>query len=126
MALTSTAGPPRAVRRTATAGLVPLGAAAGWLIRHRSSRAVRCWRLGDGTHRIAGELSVRAMGDGDRAVILLHGLTASGDYFGAEYDRLADHAQLVIPDLLGFGRSLDEPRRPGPHGARTAARRATS
>lgn len=88
-------------------GLLGLAAAVGWVIRHRSSAAVRRWRPGDGVRRIAGELSVRTTGGGDRAVILLHGLTASGDYFGAEYDRLADHAQLVIPDLLGFGRSLD-------------------
>lgn len=58
--------------------------------------------------RVAGGLSVRTAGDGDRVVILLHGLTGSGDYFGAGYDRLACDARLVIPDLLGFGRSLGD------------------
>ncbi|MGI8513418.1 MAG: alpha/beta fold hydrolase [Solirubrobacteraceae bacterium] len=42
--------------------------------------------------------------------MLLHGLTASGDTFGARYDRLAMQGQLLIPDLLGFGRSMDERR----------------
>ena len=85
-------------------------AAIGWLIRHRSSPAVRGWRPGLGAHRFAGELSVRTTGDGERVVILLHGLTASSDFFGAAYDQLAEYSQLVTPDLLGFGRSLDEHR----------------
>jgi len=84
-----------------------LGASAGWFVRHRCSPAVRSWRPGGGVHRVAGELSVRTAGSGDRVVVLLHGLTASGDYFGDRYDRLSEGGQLVIPDLLGFGRSLD-------------------
>lgn len=40
-------------------------------------------------------------------VVLLHGLPASGDTFGAAYDRLGRSAHLVVPDLLGFGRSQD-------------------
>jgi pimeloyl-ACP methyl ester carboxylesterase len=110
MALMTADARPHGSRWMAGAGPGLSAAAVGWVVRHRCSPAVRRWRPGGGVHRIAGELSVRTTGDGDRAVILLHGLTASGDYFGAEYDRLADHAQLVIPDLLGFGRSLD-PRR---------------
>ena len=43
-------------------------------------------------------------------VVLLHGLVATGDVFGAEFDPLADGTTLVVPDLLGFGRSLDETR----------------
>jgi pimeloyl-ACP methyl ester carboxylesterase len=42
--------------------------------------------------------------------VLLHGLPASGDTFGAAYDRLATSAQLVVPDLLGFARSQDPSR----------------
>ncbi len=83
-------------------------AGGGWLVRHRCSLAVRRWHPGNGVRRMAGELSVRTAGSGDRVVILLHGLTASGDFFGAAYDSLADHAQLVTCDLLGFGRSLSE------------------
>ena len=62
-------------------------------------------RLAPGRRRaaLAGGLSVRTAGDGDRVVILLHGLAASGDYFGAGYDELAEDARLVICDLRGFG-----------------------
>lgn len=42
--------------------------------------------------------------------ILLHGLVASGDIFGAQFDALSSEGPLVVPDLLGFGRSLDEER----------------
>jgi pimeloyl-ACP methyl ester carboxylesterase len=38
-------------------------------------------------------------------VLLLHGLTGSNRYFGHAFDTLADHARLVVPDLLGFGDS---------------------
>ena len=48
---------------------------------------------------------MRTHGAGDRVIVLLHGLPASGDTFGAAYDVLAAHGQLVVPDLLGFGRS---------------------
>jgi len=84
------------------------GTSARWVVRHRRSPAVRTWRAGGGEQRVAGCLSVRTAGAGDRVVVLLHGLTASGDYFGAGYDRLAAGGRLVIPDLLGFGRSLNE------------------
>ncbi len=43
-------------------------------------------------------------------VVLFHGLVATGDVFGAAFDPLAERATLVVPDLLGFGRSLDETR----------------
>ena len=38
-------------------------------------------------------------------LVLLHGLTGSNRYWGAEYDRLAESRTVVIPDLRGFGRS---------------------
>ncbi len=40
--------------------------------------------------------------------MLLHGLPASGDTFGATFDALTRHGQLVVPDLLGFGRSQNQ------------------
>jgi len=43
-------------------------------------------------------------------VVLLHGLVSSGDVFGAAYDELAATHRLVVPDLLGFGRSMDVSR----------------
>ncbi|MGH8164503.1 MAG: alpha/beta fold hydrolase, partial [Rhodanobacteraceae bacterium] len=45
---------------------------------------------------------------GDRVFLLLHGLVSSGDTFGSDYDRLAAHGRLVVPDLLGFSRSMSE------------------
>jgi len=50
-------------------------------------------------------LSVRALGDSGRPVLLLHGLVASGIFWGGAYDQLADNHRLLVPDLLGFGRS---------------------
>lgn len=60
--------------------------------------------------RRAGPLHVRAAGSGDETIVLLHGLVATGDIFGGHFDELASDANLVVPDLLGFGRSLDEER----------------
>ena len=37
--------------------------------------------------------------------MLLHGLVGSSNYWGAAYDPLAESHRLVVPDLLGFGRS---------------------
>lgn len=42
-------------------------------------------------------------------MLLLHGLVGSSRYWSATYDRLADGHQLVVPDLLGFGRSPKPP-----------------
>ena len=58
----------------------------------------------------AGRLYVRTAGSGDRTTVLLHGLVATGDIFGQHFDLLAADSTLVVPDLLGFGRSLDESR----------------
>lgn len=101
---------PRVRRWIARGGLGLVAAAVRWLICHHRSPSVRYWRRGAGEQRLAGELSVRTSGEGPSATILLHGLTASGDFFGSRYDQLAHDGQLVIPDLLGFGRSLDENR----------------
>ncbi len=53
---------------------------------------------------------MRTAGTGDSAFVLLHGITASGDIFGAEWDQLTTAGRIVVPDLLGFGRSMDEAR----------------
>jgi pimeloyl-ACP methyl ester carboxylesterase len=78
-----------------------------WLLVHTSAKASRNWRPGQGKRSIAGGLSVRTSGNGEPVYILLHGLVASGDYFGAVYDSLSKQGTLVVPDLLGFGRSLE-------------------
>lgn len=51
-----------------------------------------------------GALAARVLGDGP-PMVLLHGLVGSGRYWGRAYDRLAERHRLVVPDLLGFGRS---------------------
>lgn len=94
----------------ARAGLVAGAAGVSWLARHRVSPAVRCWQPGRGDRSRAGDLAVRTHGDGEGVVVLLHGLAASGDWFGAGFDTLGCGEQVVVPDLLGFGGSMDPAR----------------
>jgi pimeloyl-ACP methyl ester carboxylesterase len=95
--------------RTAHGGALAAGALAGaWTVAHLRSPMVRCWRPGAGRRTRAGPLAVRTFGDGDHTSVLLHGLTASGDVFGAGWDALGRHGRVVVPDLLGFGRSLGD------------------
>lgn len=89
---------------TALAMAVPVA----WWLRHTLARSVRVWRPGVGRFVRAGKLSVRVAGSGDRAFLLLHGLVSSGDTFGSDYDRLAEHGRLIVPDLLGFSRSMSD------------------
>lgn len=53
---------------------------------------------------------MRTAGSGERAFVLLHGLAASGDTFGDAFDRVTRCGRLIVPDLLGFGRSMDAER----------------
>lgn len=92
---------------TATAA----AAAASWWLRHLISPSVRGWSPGSGRLAVVGPLRVRTLGDGGPATVLLHGLTGSGDGFGAGFDRLAKGGRLVVPDLLGFAGSMDLHRR---------------
>lgn len=82
--------------------------AAGWGGVHLTSPAVRNWRRPD-RQDVAGLPLYAATppaqsGSKDPVVVLLHGLTATGISFSRHYDRLP--ATVVVPDLLGFGRSL--------------------
>ncbi len=52
-------------------------------------------------------LMVRRQGKGQPATVLLHGMFASGRYWGSAFDELGREATLVVPDLAGFGRSVD-------------------
>ncbi len=62
------------------------------------------WSSGGGVGH-DGALHARLLGAGP-PVVLLHGLVGSGRYWGAAYDRIAGHGrQLIVADLLGFGRS---------------------
>ena len=42
-----------------------------------------------------------------RPLILLHGGLGSGEMFGPVLDRLAEHHQVIAPDLQGHGRTAD-------------------
>lgn len=85
-----------------------------WQALHRSSSLVRRWAPSSFPRVAAGPLSVLDSGPTGRpdeeTVVLLHGLGATGDYFGAFYDGLSRRRRVVIVDMLGFGHSLDEQR----------------
>lgn len=103
--------PPTATVKPSTiAGAGITVGAAGWGLRHHRSPAVRKWQRSELGTRRAGPLHVRTGGSSSPVVVLLHGLVATGYIFGATYDSLAQSSTLVVPDLLGFGRSLDEQR----------------
>jgi pimeloyl-ACP methyl ester carboxylesterase len=85
-------------------------ASAFWAFRHHTSDAVDRWDPPSLPGNSDGPVYARYGGDGDGAVVLLHGLVSSGDLFGSAYDQLAATHRVVVPDLLGFGRSLDESR----------------
>jgi pimeloyl-ACP methyl ester carboxylesterase len=93
------------VLHSGTLGLVAAGC--WWALRHQRSRAVAVWGPGEGRQRRAGPLHVRVLGSEEPVVLLLHGLAAAGSSFGAAYDQLAQRATVVVPDLLGFGESMD-------------------
>lgn len=79
--------------------------AVGWTTCHAASPAVRGWRPGAGRSIAAGPLRARTFGTGDPVVLLLHGMAAGGNSFGAAFDGLGRQATVVVPDLLGFGGS---------------------
>jgi pimeloyl-ACP methyl ester carboxylesterase len=93
---------------------VTVAVVAAWQVAHRTSPLVRRWSASSFPRRSAGPLSVLDSGStgrpDERVLVLLHGLGATGDYFGAFYDSLSRTHRVVIVDLLGFGRSLDEER----------------
>lgn len=73
-----------------------------WVGRRRESQTK--WSPPGGA-RVDGVLSARVAGGGPPRVVLLHGMFNSGLYWGARYDGLSDDGGVVVPDLLGFGRS---------------------
>lgn len=98
--------------------VVVIAALVAWEIVQRRSPMVRVWNPSSFPGRVAGGLGLLEggqvsdrLGDDDaEVVVLLHGLGATADYFGDVYEGLANRRRLVMPDLLGFGRSLDETR----------------
>jgi pimeloyl-ACP methyl ester carboxylesterase len=99
--------PPGHLRGLALAGA---GGAALWTIAHNRSAAVRHWKLSSLPRIQIGPLSCRVGGTGATGALLLHGLVATGDVFGNTADLLAASRVVAVPDLLGFGQSLDEGR----------------
>lgn len=94
-------------------GTALLGLAAGaglWSHTHRRSAAARHWQESRLAWRRVGPLWCRVGGNGTRGALLLHGLIATGDVFGRIPDRLAESRVVAVPDLLGFGRSIDHNR----------------
>src|SRR5262245_22701342 len=63
-----------------------------------------------GTGKYAGvnglDMYVETHGSG-RPLVLLHGGLFSGEMFGAILPALAEHHQVVMPDLQGHGRTAD-------------------
>ena len=76
------------------------------MIRKRASSAATKWRSGAGAQRQAGGLGVRVFGGGDPVIVLMHGIAGSQAFFGSAYDALGQSATVVVPDLLGFGSSM--------------------
>jgi pimeloyl-ACP methyl ester carboxylesterase len=85
-----------------------------WALTHVRSPVVVNWEPSSLPIQRHGPLVARAAGEGADAVVLLHGLISTGDVFGAVYVRLAGVRRLFVPDLLGFGRSMDVRRRSFP------------
>ena len=97
----------RGVRGSAVAAGAGVGVGvAWWLDHHARSLAVRTWSPPTGESTCAGPLQVRVLGAGSTVVLMLHGMIASGNSFGAGFDPLASRNSLLVPDLLGFGGSL--------------------
>lgn len=94
--------------RWVLAGLV--GSVVAWTVAHVRSPVVRRWSPSAVGSELMGPLVGRCSGSGDEVLLLLHGLGATSEYWPASYDALAARGLLVVPDLLGFGRSLDEAR----------------
>ncbi len=60
---------------------------------------------GRGTQAVLERLFVRMAGDSGTPIVLLHGLASSSRYWTPGIPLLAPFHRLIMPDLLGFGRS---------------------
>ena len=110
-------------RRSHAAGLSPTALIGGVLVaaaaveasRIVRRRAAQSWTPPSGsiTH---GSLTARRLGSSGPAVVLLHGMAASQVYWGGGFDAIAQDAQLVVVDLLGFGSSPKPPTGYSPRG----------
>jgi pimeloyl-ACP methyl ester carboxylesterase len=96
-------------RRVVTAAGIAMAPAVAWQICHHTAPTATSWAAGWGEERQFGRLGARVddapAGDPAEAVLLLHGLLSSGDIYGQPFDH-STHGTRVVPDLLGFGRSM--------------------
>ena len=90
------------------AALPPAVASASWLAVHLRSPAVRAWHPSSMPAQHIGPLYTRMGGQGHHGVLLLHGLVATGDVFSVAAKELAARHRVAVPDLLGFGRSIND------------------
>ncbi|MDQ4011547.1 MAG: hypothetical protein M3228_12840 [Actinomycetota bacterium] len=72
-------------------------------LRHAHSSSVRRWRAGTGRSLQAGPLQVRTFGSGQPVVLLLHGMAAAGNGFGAAFDRLGESVTALDSMLAALG-----------------------
>lgn len=111
---TSAQGPYRLAvgdrRPTLACAAAGVAGAALWCAAHWRSMRSLDWAPSPVEPRPHGPLWARAIGEGGDAVVLLHGLISTGDVFGVAFDRIGTTHRLVVPDLRGFGRSIDEER----------------
>jgi pimeloyl-ACP methyl ester carboxylesterase len=77
------------------------------------TRADQQWHAPNGVVTL-GTLNVRRLGLVGPPVVLLHGMCGSHQYLGSDFDVLAASSQLIVPDLLGFGKSPKPPSGYGP------------
>ena len=76
------------------------------MVPRSATSAAALWRAGAGEWQRTGDLGVRVFGGGDPVIVLMHGLAGSQAFFGSAYNALGQSATVVIPDLLGFGSSM--------------------
>ena len=72
--------------------------------RVRTTRAAQHWRAPSGVITL-GTLNLRRLGLDGPPVVMLHGICGSNQYWGSEFDVLAVSSRMIVPDLLGFGKS---------------------
>lgn len=94
-------------RVLAAGGAVAVATGLSW--RHLAGRRSHGSWSPPGGRLIDGPLAGRVVGEGPPSMLLLHGMFSAGRYWGARFDELATTGSLVVPDLLGFGRSPRPP-----------------
>lgn len=98
------------MKSTLTIAAVSAAAVTTWFSAHSRSQVVKAWQQSEFESAALGPLMGRAFGAGTHTTLVLHGLGATSEYWPKAYDSLSSRGRVVVPDLLGFGRSLDMER----------------